>query len=136
MKARLYSTLLLLVFTTGCASQLAVKEMAIEPATISLGKRGLIKVTFVGPKKSVASVHATVYEAPEIFYDLSDDGTNGDEKADDNVWTARVDVPYEAQPGIYHLDIRARDAEGNTIAVKGGELTGAGYSGSITVTVN
>ena len=136
MKERLFSTILLLVFATGCASQLAVKEMAIEPATISVGERGLIKVTFVGPKKNVASVRATVYEAPEIFYDLRDDGTNGDEKADDNVWTALVDVPYEATPGIYHLDIRARDAEGNTIAVEGGELTGAGYSGSITVTVN
>ncbi len=136
MKTRLCSAILLLVFATGCAGPLAVKEMAIEPAVINVGGRALILVTFVGPKKSVASVRATVYEAPEIYYDLRDDGTNGDEKANDNVWTAQVDVPYEAAPGLYQLDIEARDAEGNTIAVKGGELTGAGYSGSISVTVN
>lgn len=136
MKTILSAALLLIVFVTGCAGPLAISELDVEPKAVAVGATALITVQFTGPKNSVASVEATVREAPDIYYVLVDDGTMGDEKANDNIWTVGAEVPYEAAPGIYHLDIRAKDLDGNTILIKGGELTNMGYSGSVTVTVN
>jgi len=135
MKAQKFTSLFLLLGAVGCASQLAISEMNISPADLNVGDRGLITVRFVGPM-NVASVRAIVREAPDVFYELHDDGSNGDEKANDNVWMAVALVPPEAEPGLYHLDVKATDAEGNAVAIEGGAVDDAGYSGSIAVTVN
>ncbi|MFQ5606030.1 MAG: choice-of-anchor X domain-containing protein [bacterium] len=104
---------------TGCATQLSVKQVMVDPPELAAGEDAKIVVVFTGPKNKVASVTATVRENPEFTYTLTDDGTNGDEKARDNIWTAQTTVPYEALAGTYHLDIRAMDKDGNEIVVEG-----------------
>jgi len=104
-----------LAVVIGCATRLSLKQVMVDPPQITRGSKAKIIVVFKGPKSKVASVQATVRENPEITYNLNDNGTNGDEKANDNIWTAQTTVPYDAPAGMYHLDIRAIDKDNNEI---------------------
>ena len=42
-----------------------------------------------------------------------DDGTHGDDFAQDGIYTLIEDVPYDAAPGIYYVTIVATDKKGN-----------------------
>ena len=128
----LYSILLL----TGCASsELAVRDMTLAPEQVNVGETSLISVEFSGPKNRVASVVAVVREVEGYFFDLVDDGTNGDVKANDNIWSVGIPVPLEAAPGAYSLDLTARDVDGNAIPKEGMEVSTDGYIGTLVVTV-
>ena len=93
----------ILAVVIGCATRLSLKQVMVDPPQITRGSKAKIIVVFKGPKSKVASVQATVRENPEITYNLNDNGTNGDEKANDNIWTAQTTVPYDAPAGMYHL---------------------------------
>ena len=135
MKApQLICTLLAGVLMTGCASQLAVTDIALAPAEVNIGDVSVITVTFTGPK-NVASVVGFVREVEGYIFDLVNDGTNGDVKANDNIWTLGIPIPMEAAPGNYSLDITAKDVDGNPIPQKGMEVSTDGYVGTVVVTV-
>jgi len=123
------------VLAAGCAGTLAVREFSSEPNPVNAGQTAILTVTFNGPVEQVRSVMAVVREAQEVSYSLVNDGTNGDEKAGDNVWSITAPVPLEAQPGVYNLDFYVRDLEGNLIGRKGVELPASGVAGSIAVTI-
>ncbi|MBN2028931.1 hypothetical protein JW824_01690 [bacterium] len=120
----------------GCASQLAVRQMMVDPPTVNVGSQAKIMVVFTGPKNAVSTVIATVRENPEMYFALNDEGQDGDEEAGDNVWTYTVSVPWDAPADTYHLDIRARDQEGNEIITGGYEQQETGRSGTVEVIVN
>ena len=96
-----------------------------------------VKLTVVlkGASDKVSRVTATVREAPEFSFSLNDKGKYGDEKAGDNIWSYAITVPYEADPGDYHLDISVRDKEGQELVVEGNEKRSTGKSGTVIVTV-
>ncbi len=127
---------LYIAYLIGCASQLAVKEMMVEPPRVNVGAQVKIMVAFTGPKNSVATVIATVREDPEMYFALNDEGQDGDEIVGDNVWTYTATVPWDAPADTYHLDIRARDQDGDEIITKGYEQQTTGRSGTIAITVN
>jgi len=114
-KALAISLILGVVLAIGCAGPLYVNEAMVRPSQLSAGDDAKILVTFKGPKAKVASVRVIVRENPDITYDLNDNGQNGDMMANDNIWTVQTKVPYDAQPGTYHLDVTARDKEGVSI---------------------
>ena len=119
----------------GCAGQLAIKEITADPNEVTAGKQATLMVIFTGPKKKVASVTATVREAPEVYYRLNNDGKNGDEEAGDNIWTCNAIVPYEAMPGTYNLDISAKDTEGNILFMEKVDKKKKGRRGILKVKV-
>ena len=135
MKEALFcSTLFMVTLVLGCAGQLAVKQMMIDPVEVAAGGKAKVVVAFDGPKNKVANVIATVRENPDVYFSLNDEGKNGDEKAGDNIWSYLAEVPYDAPAALYHLDIRATDKDGNEIFAKGSEQK-AGRSGTIKVTI-
>ena len=134
-KALFCSIFFIVALVMGCASQLTVKRVMVNPPQLAAGDDAKIFVIFNGPKNKVASVIATVRENPEIYYTLNDHGTKGDEKANDNIWTSAATVPSDAPADIYHLDIRAIDNDGHEIVTKGLEQLNTGHSGTVEVTV-
>ena len=124
-----------MLFLIGCGGQLAVKQTIVEPPQLTPGKTGKIIVIFSGPKNEVAEVVATVREAPNVYYTLNNSGENGDEKAGDNIWTCEAVVPWDAPADTYHLDIQARDEDGNEIITNGLEQQEKGRSGTVEVIV-
>lgn len=127
------SIMLSLILAAGCATgPLQMNRAMVMPAQIAAGDNATIMVTFKGPKDQVASVHAVVRENPDITYDLNDNGENGDQMANDNIWSYVTQVPYEATPGTYHLDITAKDQDGKKVA---GESVQSMSDGIVTVEV-
>ena len=131
-KTLLGCTLLITAFIIGCAGQLAMKQMRVDPSQVNVGNQVKIIVAFSGPKNDVASVIAAVQESPETIYTLNDSGENGDEKAGDAIWTHTVTVPWDTPSATYHLDIRALDKNGNEI---GFEQQAADQNRTIAVTI-
>ena len=131
--------LLLLILSTviviRCAGQLAVKQMMIEPPELTVGSEVKVLVVFTGQKNAVSTVIATVRENPEMYFSLNDDGEDGDEKAGDDIWSYTTSVPWDTEPNTYHLDIRARDLDGNEIISEGYEEQSTGRSGTIEITI-
>ena len=83
----------------------------------------------------MAEVVATVREAPDFNFRLNDKGEDGDEKAGDNIWSREVTVPLDAPADTYHLEILAKDTDGNEIITPGLEQQQFGQSGSVEVVV-
>lgn len=134
---RTWTCAILIIFalTFDCAGQLAIKQITAESTQLERGEETKIYVVFNGPNDKVASVEATVREAPEVYYILNNDGKNGDEKEGDNIWTCTAQVPWEADSGTYHLDISALDADGNEILLESSEKQNEPRRGTIEVTV-
>ena len=113
----------------------SVKTVAIQTPAVKRGESAILTVRFEGPSNQVISVKAVVREAPQNIYVFNDNGRNGDDLAGDNIWTTRLDVVLNADPGEYHLDIRAFDMNWNPIFLSGTMKEGRGKQGSITLTV-
>ena len=62
--------------------------------------------------------YLSIPDAPEITFELKDDGQAPDQAAGDGVWSIQVDVPFQAPPGEYLLHLTARDADGRVVAVR------------------
>ena len=127
--------LVAVAMTIGCAGQLAVQQVMIDPTEVNAGDNAKIMVQFKGPKDQLKSVVATVRENPDIYFPLNDSGKNGDEKAGDNIWTHIATVPVEAPAAVYNLDISAKDMDGNEIIAEGLENRTTGRSGTVVLTV-
>ncbi len=135
MKRALLSILICSSILSGCAAKLGVKSISSEKTSVFVGETVKLTVVLNGSTKQVSRVIATVREAPEFSFSLTDGGKNGDEKAGDNIWTYALEVPYEADPGEYHLDISVRDEDGKELVVEGMEKRSTGRSGTLVVTV-
>jgi hypothetical protein len=133
---RIFIVLLLFIFVlTGCAAKLGVKSISSEKQSVYVGEAVKLTVVLKGSPKLVSRVIATVREAPEFSFPLNDEGKSGDVKAGDNIWSYALEVPYEADPGNYHLDISVRDKDGKELVVEGREKYSTGRSGTIEVNV-
>lgn len=92
-------------------------------------------VVFNGASDKIESVEATVRENPEMVFRLNDEGESGDVEESDNIWSYEVTVPFDATPGVYHLDFTALDVDGNVIHPKGAGEEASNRSGSVEVRV-
>jgi len=133
--ASIYSILIILAVILGCASQLAVKEIWVEPKESAPGDNATIFVVLKGSANKVSKIIATVREATDLYFPLNDEGKEGDKKAGDNIWSSQVVVPWEADSGIYHLDFSVYDKEGNELVTEGLEQQRTGRSGTVEVIV-
>jgi len=134
-KISLYSLVIIFALIIGCAGQLAIKEIWVEPGEAIPGIEAKVFVVLKGSTDKVSKIIATVREAPDMNFPLNDKGKDGDEKAGDNTWSYQVIVPWDADAGIYHLDISVYDKAGKDIVSKGMEQRRTGRSGSVEVIV-
>jgi hypothetical protein len=130
-----YFLCLLVLIITGCASQLKVKQLMVKPAIVAPGEDATIMIVFKGPADKIASVTATVRRNTKFFYLLNNDGIEGDETANDKIWSFAFTVPLEAPSDTYYLDISAKDKEGNEIIVRSSEALETGLIGTVEVVV-
>ena len=116
-------------------SLVSVKTVTAQTPAVKRGESAILTVRFEGLSGQVISVKAQVREASRYFYVFNDNGCDADEQAGDNVWTSRLDIASIADPGEYHLDIRAFDVNWNPIFLSGTIKEGRGKLGSIILTV-
>jgi hypothetical protein len=117
-------SILSLVALAGCNTlgrQPKLRDAAIEPGVLRPGGVGLITVDAKDRFDVISRVEGVVVQDPRMRLPLSDDGVAPDAKAGDGVWSLEVEVPDEAVPGEFTLDITAFDRDGNPVLVKNEE---------------
>lgn len=136
LKRHFYISILVPLICSACAIQPTLKSIAVSPQEVEPGEKGKLLVTFRGPSSKIESVQATVRENPEMSFQLNDEGKSGDQEAGDKIWSYEVTVPYDATPGLYHLDFTALDVDGEVIRPRESEEVPAiSRSGTVEVTV-
>ncbi|HUW62225.1 MAG TPA: hypothetical protein VMZ06_14575 [Candidatus Bathyarchaeia archaeon] len=128
MKQAAYTIALLVLFISiaGCntaSRQPQFQRAAIAPDQLKPGDTAMIQVEVKDRYDIVRRVEGVVREDPTIRLKLHDDGLAPDEKADDNVWVLQVDVPFQATPGDFLLQLTAYRADGTVVPVKSKEGT-------------
>lgn len=124
MPTRLLNLVLLafvLAAVTGCntlSKQPRITEAAIQPQTLKPGDTAVITLTVKDKNEIIVRIEGVVLEDPRLTFKLRDDGGSPDEKADDNVWSMQVDVPFQAPPGEFRLEFTAYDKTGTPISVR------------------
>ena len=116
-------------------SLVSVKTVTAQTPAVKRGESAIVTVRFEVLSSQVISAKAQVREASRYFYVFNDNGCDADEQAGDNIWTGRLDIASIADPGEYHLDIRAFDVNWNPIFLSGTIKEGRGELGSIVLTV-
>lgn len=117
---------ILLAGLVGCNSasrQPQFQRAVITPDQLKPGDTAMIEVDVKDRYDIVRRVEGVVKEDPTIRLKLHDDGQAPDVKADDNTWVLQVDVPFQATPGDFLLQLTAYRADGSAVPVKGKEGT-------------
>jgi hypothetical protein len=101
-------------------SDLSISDIAVTPSTVTGGGTVLIscKVSHVDGPVSIKRVAAVVMYDGWVasFPDLFDDGTNGDEIAEDGVYSRRIDVMD--RPGKASIVFTAVDTDNSELDSK------------------
>ena len=129
------TSLLLVLFMAGCAGKLYVENMDVNSSSVSPGDEVTSYVTLNKASDNIETVKGTVREYPEFSAEFNNDGTDGDEKAGDNVWSKKMNIPYDAPSRTFHLDITVLDKEGNVITAKNVKVENPQKSGTIDVKI-
>lgn len=128
MKQVVYTIALVcaLVSIVGCntaSRQPQFQRAVITPNQLKPGGTAMIEVQVKDRYDIVRRVEGIVKEDPTIRLKLRDDGLEPDEKAEDNVWVLQVDVPFQATPGDFLLQLTAYRSDGTVVPVKTKEGT-------------
>ncbi len=109
-----------------------IKKVSLQPAVTKVGDNVLFSVIFEGSIDEVFIVKAKI---GNIQYTLNNDGKNGDEKANDNVWSCKGEVQPYFQSRQNHVSFLALDKNLNAIYLTGTVKEGMGEHGSLILTV-
>ncbi len=113
----------------------SIKMFTVRPAEAERGSMVKLLVVPEGKVEDIFMLKGYIREAPHLQYLFHDDGKNGDEKQNDNVWTSLLEVFSDATPGTYHVDIQAIDTDWNPIYRTATVKDGFGERASVAVTV-
>lgn len=131
-KAILLVLTLAMSILVSCAGQPKLVKAYVEPEQASPGDLIKMYVQFTGSSQDLKEVYLTVREYPSEYprielYSSPDDGQN--------LWSEDGEIPWEASPGSYHLDINAINKDGKEIISEGFEENWAGKAGTIVLQV-
>lgn len=93
----------------------------ITPPQLRPGESAIIAANVNDHFGIVRKVEGVVVEDRRVKLRLLDDGVAPDEKAEDGIWTLKVDVPVQAPPGEFNLEIAAYDSKGLVVIVPGAD---------------
>lgn len=105
----------------GCntlAGQPQLRRAEIVPSDLNPGGSAVVTVDIRDRQGVVARVEGVVVEDPRITFRLMDDGREPDAKAGDGIWSMTVDVPFQAPPGAYILEMTAYSSDGMPLTVR------------------
>jgi hypothetical protein len=97
---------------------LALRHPAVAPAAVTPGIPALITVEVVDRKNAIDTLAATLPKIDRTV-DLYDNGTHGDVKGNDGIWSVSFLLPAQTSPASYAIDIAAYDANGDPIMTIG-----------------
>ncbi len=109
------------LFLAGCHTFSGVPRMnnaSIVPEELKPGDTALISVQVKDRHDIVRRVQGVVVEEPRIVFNLRDDGASGDKKAGDGVWSLAVQVPFQAPPGEFLLELTALRSDGTPVPIR------------------
>jgi len=98
----------------------AMSNLMIQPAELNPGDTAIITVQVSDRHALIDRIEGIVKGHPEITFKLRDDGEAPDEKAQDGTWTLQVDVPFQAPPGEFVLELTAYRSDGQPVPVRDG----------------
>lgn len=110
----------LVCMLAGCSTlpkQPEIVSAGINPPQLQPGDAAIIAVEIQDRFNIVHKVEGVVKEDTAIIFRLKDDGVAPDAKADDNIWTLQVDVPFNAPAGDFGLTLTAYDDKGEPILI-------------------
>ncbi len=116
-----FSLLLALSVLAGCNTfgrQPKLQDAMIAPAQLKPGDTAVITVHAADKHHIIKRVEGVVREDARIKLKLRDDGAEPDKEANDKVWSMQVDVPFQALPGSFNLDLTAYRSDGTPVPVK------------------
>lgn len=120
----LLSTCLILALT-GCATQSRQPgfiDVRMTPYILKPGDQQVLIIVKINDRfDTVTRLEGVVKEDPSIVLPLVDDGTGPDEKANDDIWVGEVDVPFDAPPGEFDLEITAYNINGERVLIRNEE---------------
>jgi len=129
---------LVLAAVAGCNTlgrQPRLDEPIINPTELKPGDTAVISVTVKDKHGIVRRVEGVVIEDARIKFKLRDDGVAPDVAAGDNIWTLQVDVPFQAPPGEFLLELTAYRSDGTPVPVRSEEGTTVPLTTSIPVVI-
>lgn len=98
-----------------------IRQVSLNPSNLHPGDVAVLRVEVRDPDNIIDRVEGVVRDAPETVFRLRDDTGDG-------VWTMEVNVPFDAPPGEFVLDLVAyrrdgtpvpvRDAQGNVVELR------------------
>ncbi|MCP4643586.1 MAG: hypothetical protein GY851_24270 [bacterium] len=97
--------------------KLGLSQLKVEPETPKLEGLMLVSVRLSDPNRVVDTVAATVGVYDELSTDLYDNGTHGDEKALDGVWSCALKVTDDLGSGDHDVKAMAFDRNGDPVMV-------------------
>ncbi len=108
----------------------------MTPSDLKPGTTAVITVEVNDRFGIVDRVDGIVKEDPRLTFALRDDGvTPGDAKAGDGVWSLQVEVPFQAAPGEYELELTAYNSSGEVLLVRNAEGDTVPLTVSIPVSI-
>ncbi len=122
----------------GCAMdgrQPRLENALITPSALKPGDTAVITVEVRDRFNVVDRVEGVILEDPTISLKLKDDGTPPDSLAGDRVWSLRVEVPFQAPPGGFTLQLTAYRADGTPVPVDNKEGQTVPLSASVNVVI-
>jgi hypothetical protein len=110
--------LLVVLAAVGCEKPIkwTVQEQ-IDPDPVKIGKQFKATCKVTGDLKEVGWVSAVPIVAPEFTMELKDEGTQGDAKAGDGIFTVTGTPPAEAEPGLYEIEFVVYNKKGDPLNV-------------------
>ncbi len=92
-------------------------QQNMEPDPVKIGQKFTAQCKLTGEMEKVGWVSAVPIVAPEFTMELKDDGTQGDAKKGDNIFTVTGTPPMEAEPGLYEIEFVVYDKNGDPLQV-------------------
>jgi len=115
-----------LALCAGCNSLAGVpqiEEVLLNPESLHPGDTVWLMVKIKDKNDVVARVEGTIVADPRAAFPLFDNGTNGDEKPNDGLWTLQVVIPPQLPPGEFELEFAAYRNDGLPVEVRTKERT-------------
>jgi len=110
--------LLVAVMAFGCEQPVKWSiQQQIDPDPVKIGKKFVATCKVTGDLEQVGWVSAVPIVAPEFTMELKDEGTEGDAKKGDGVFTTTGTPPAEAEPGLYEIEFVVYDKDGDPLQV-------------------
>lgn len=126
------------LLAAGCntlAGQPRITAAGITPAAVRGGESAVISVTVKDKNLTVTKIEGTVKEDSRLRFALRDDGQDPDAKAGDGTWSLRVNVPEQAPPGQFTVELTAYNDQGLPVLVRDGDGAVGPLSQAFAVTI-